>query len=134
MAENPRLTDQPIGELLQQASQHTATLVRQEIRLAQLELKEKGRHAGIGAGLLGGGGVAALLGLMALVIAAIAALSLGLPVWAASLIVAVTLFAVAGVLALTGKKHVDRAQPPKPEQAIDSAQRDVAQVSERGSG
>jgi len=134
MAENPRLTDQPIGELLQQASQHTATLVRQEIRLAQLELKEKGRHAGIGAGLLGGGGVAALLGLMALVIAAIAALSLGLPVWAASLIVAVTLFAVAGVLALTGKKQVDRAQPPKPEQAIDSAQRDVAQVSERGSG
>jgi Putative Actinobacterial Holin-X, holin superfamily III len=134
MAENPQRTDQPIGELLQQASQQTATLVRQEIRLAQLEIKEKSRHAGIGAGLLGGGGVVAVLGLGALVTAAIAALSLVLPVWAASLIVAVILFAVAGVLALTGKKQVDRAQPPKPDQAIDSAQRDVAEVRERGSG
>ena len=134
MAENPQRTDKPVGELLQQASQQTATLVRQEIRLAQLEIKEKGRHAGIGAGLLGGGGVMALLGLGALVTAAIAALSLVAPVWAAAVTVAVILFAVAGVLALTGKQQVDRAQPPKPEQAIDSAQRDVAEVRERGSG
>jgi Putative Actinobacterial Holin-X, holin superfamily III len=83
MGENRQRTDQPIGELLQQASQQTATLVRQEIRLAQHELKEKGRHAGLGVGLLAGGGVVALLGLGALVTAAIAALSLDLPVWAA---------------------------------------------------
>jgi len=134
MAENPQRTDKPVGELLQQASQQTATLVRQEIRLAQLEIKEKGRHAGIGAGLLGGGGVMALLGLGALVTAAIAALSLVAPVWAAAVTVAVILFAVAGVLVLTGKKQVDRAQPPKREQAIDGAQRDVAEVRERGSG
>jgi len=132
MAENQR-TDQPIGELLQQASQQTATLVRQEIRLAQLELQEKGKHAGIGAGLLGGGGLMALYGLAALVIAAIAALSLVLPVWAAALIVAVILFAVAGVLALTGKKQVDQAQPPMPEQAIESTQRDVEEVRQRAS-
>src|SRR5215204_1825040 len=132
MAENQR-TDQPIGELLQQASQQTATLVRQEIRLAQLELQEKGKHAGIGAGLFGGGGLMALYGLAALVIAAIAALSLVLPVWAAALIVAVILFAVAGVLALTGKKQVDQAQPPMPEQAIESTQRDVEEVRQRGS-
>ena len=134
MAENPQRTDKPIGELLQQASQQTATLVRQEIRLAQLEIKEKSRHAGIGAGLFGGGGVMALLGLGALVTAAIAALSLVLPVWAAALIVAVILFAVAGVLALIGNKQVIRAQPPEPEQVIESAQRDVAQVRERASG
>jgi membrane protein len=133
MAETPQRTDKPFGELLQQASQQTATLVRQEIRLAQLEIREKGRHAGMGAGLVGGGGVVALLGLGALVTAAIGALSLVLAVWAAALIVAVILFAVAGVLALTGKKQVARAQPPKPEQAIDSAQRDVADVRERGS-
>jgi uncharacterized membrane protein YqjE len=132
MAENQR-TDQPIGELLQQASQQTATLVRQEIRLAQLELQEKGKHAGIGAGLFGGGGLMALYGLAALVIAAIAALALVLPAWAAALIVAVILFAVAGVLALTGKKQVDQAQPPMPEQAIESTQRDVEEVRQRGS-
>jgi uncharacterized membrane protein YqjE len=133
MADNRQQPDLPIGELLQQASQQTATLVRQEIRLAQLELKEKGRHAGIGAALLGGGGVVAFLGLGALVTAAIAALSLGLPVWAASLIVAVILFAVAGVLALRGRKQIDRAQPPTPGQAIESAQRNVEEVRERGS-
>jgi len=32
------------------------------------------------------------------------------------------------VLALTSKQQIDRPQPPKPEQAIDSAQRDVAEV------
>lgn len=132
MADHQR-TDQPIGELLQQASQQTATLVRQEIRLAQAELQGKGKHAGIGAGLFGGGGMVALCGLVALVIAAIAALALVLPVWAAALIVAVILFAVAGVLALTGKKQVDQGQPPKPEQAIESAQRDVEEVRQRGS-
>ena len=121
MAENPQRTDKPIGDLLQQASQQTATLVRQEMRLVQLEIKEKGRHAGIGAGLLGGGGVIAFLALGALTTAAIAGLSLVLPVWAAALIVAVILFPVAG------------AQPPKPERAIGSAQHDVAEVRERGS-
>jgi hypothetical protein len=133
MAENPQRTDKPIGDLLQQASQQTATLVRQEMRLAQLEIKEKGRHAGLGAGLLGGGGVVALLALGALITAAIAGLSLVLPVWAAALIVAVILFPLAGVLAIAGKKQIDRAQPPKPKRAIDSAQHDVAEVRERGS-
>jgi len=132
MADNER-TDQPIGELLQQASQQTATLVRQEIRLAQLELQEKGKHAGIGAGLFGGGGLMALYGLAALIIAAIAALALALPVWAAALIVAVVLFVIAGILALTGKKQVDQAQPPKPEQAIESTQGDIEEVRQRGS-
>ncbi|HLM33434.1 MAG TPA: phage holin family protein [Gaiellaceae bacterium] len=132
MADNER-TDQPIGELLQQASQQTATLVRQEIRLAQLELQEKGKHAGIGAGLFGGGGLMALYGLAALIIAAIAALALALPVWAAALIVAVVLFVIAGILALTGKKQVDQAQPLKPEQAIESTQGDIEEVRQRGS-
>lgn len=131
MPDNQR-TDQPIGELIQQASQQTATLVRQEIRLAQAELQEKGKHAGIGAGLFGGGSLVALYGLAALITAAIAALALALPVWAAALIVAVILFAVAGALALTGKKQVDQAQPLKPEQAIDSTQRDVEEVRQRG--
>ena len=34
--------DQPIGELVQQLSNQTASLVRKEIRLAQLELKQTG--------------------------------------------------------------------------------------------
>ncbi len=124
-------TDQPIGELVQQLSNQTASLVRKEIRLAQLELQEKGKHAGLGAGMFGGGGLVALYGLGALIAAAILGLSTAVDGWLAALIVAVVLFAVAGVLALTGKKQVEQATPPAPEQAIDSVQTDIDEVKER---
>jgi uncharacterized membrane protein YqjE len=123
--------DQPIGDLVQQLSSQTASLVRKEIRLAQLELQEKGKHAGIGAGMFGGSGLVALYGLGALVAAAILGLSTAVAGWLAALIVAVVLFAVAGVLALTGKKQVDQATPPTPEAAIDSVQTDIDEVKER---
>jgi MFS family permease len=123
--------DQPIGELVQQLSQQTATLVRKEIRLAQLELQEKGKHAGIGVGMFGGGGVVALYGLGALIAAAILGLATAVAGWLAALIVAVVLFAVAGILALTGKKQVEQATPPKPEAAMDSVQTDIDEVKER---
>ncbi len=131
MAQN-QPTDQSMADLVRQASEQTATLVRQEIRLAQVELREKGKHAGISAGLFGGGGLLALYGLGALVIAAILALALAVPGWAAALIVAALLFAVAGVLALSGKKQIDQATPPVPEQAMESTQRDIDEVKQRG--
>ena len=123
--------DQPVGELVQQLSQQTATVVRKEIRLAQLELQEKGKHAGIGAGMFGGSGLVALYGLGVLITAAVLGLSTAVDGWLAALIVAVVLFAVAGVLALTGKKQVEQATPPKPEAAMDSVQADIDEVKER---
>ncbi len=131
MAQN-QPTDQSMADLIRQASEQTATLVRQEIRLAQVELREKGKHAGLSAGLFGGGGLLALYGLGALVLAAIFALALAVPGWAAALIVAALLFAVAGVLALSGKKQIDQATPPVPEQAMESTQRDIDEVKQRG--
>lgn len=130
MARDER-TDQPLGELIQQASQQTATLVRQEIRLAQAELQQKGKQAGIGAGLFGGGGLLALYGVGALIAAAILALDTAMPGWAAAVIVGVVLLAVAGVMALLGKKEVEEASPLVPERAMDSTQRDVEVVKER---
>jgi Flp pilus assembly protein TadB len=127
-------TDQSMADLVRQASEQTAALVRQEIRLAQVELREKGKHAGRGAGLFGGGGLLALYGLGALVFAAILALALAVPGWAAALIVAALLFAAAGVMALTGKKQIDQATPPVPEQAMASTRRDVDEVKQRGRG
>ena len=50
---------------------------------------------------------------------------------AAAVIVGIVLLAIAGALALLGKKRVDEAKPPKPERAIDSVQRDVDHVKER---
>src|SRR3954470_21344967 len=48
--------DQSTADLLRQLSEQTTTLVRQEIELAKLELTEKGKKAGIGAGMFGGAG------------------------------------------------------------------------------
>jgi uncharacterized membrane protein YqjE len=122
------VTDQSTSELVQRASEQISTLVRDEIALAKAELTEKGKHAGIGAGLFGGGGVLALYGLGTLITTLIVVLDLFLPLWLAALIVTVVLFAVAGVLALLGKKQVKQAAPPEPEAAIQSVKADVDEV------
>jgi len=92
------LNDRSISELLQRLSQQTQTLVRDEIALAKAELTEKGKHAGIGVGLFGGGGVLALYGVGTLLITAAAALALVWAAWLAALTVAVVVFAVFGFL------------------------------------
>jgi uncharacterized membrane protein YqjE len=125
--------DQPIGELVKQLSEQTSTLVRQEMRLATVELQEKGKRAGIGAGLFGGAGLLAAYGGGALVATIILLLATAMEPWIAALIVAVVLFAIAGIVALLGKKQVDQATPPQPEQAIESTKQDVDHLKERAS-
>jgi len=59
------------------------------------------------------------------------ALATAVEPWLAALIVAVVYGAVAGVLALTGKKKVTEATPPVPEEALDSTKEDVRWVKNR---
>jgi uncharacterized membrane protein YqjE len=128
MADNSNgndLHERPIGDLLKQLSEETTTLVRQELELAKAEVSEKGKKAGMGAGMFGGAGVSALLGLGAITAAAIAALDTAMPTWLAALIVGVVWLAIAGVLALQGKNKVQEATPPVPEQATESVKEDV---------
>jgi len=119
------LRDRPTGELLKQLSQETTTLVRQELDLAKAEMAQKGKRAGLGAGMFGGAGVSVLLGLGALTATAIAALDTAMPLWLAALIVTVIWLALSGVLALTGKTKVQQATPPVPEQTQESVKEDV---------
>jgi hypothetical protein len=123
--------ERPLGELVQDLSRQTSTLIRQEMRLAQAELAQKGRHAGKGAGMFGGAGLVALYGVGALVTAAILGLATVLEPWIAAAVIGAGLLLIAGILALTGKKELEEAGPPKPEQALDSVQRDIATVKAR---
>jgi hypothetical protein len=123
--------DKSLGELVQDLSRQTSTLIRQEMRLAQAELTEKGKHAGKGAGMFGGAGVIALYGIGGLIAAAILGLATVLEPWIAAAAVGVGLLLIAGILALTGKKEIEEAGPPKPELAIESVQRDVDTVKAR---
>jgi membrane protein implicated in regulation of membrane protease activity len=96
-------------------------------------MKEKGKRAGIGAGLFGGAGLVAAYGVGALIATVILALATFLEAWIGAAIVTVVLFVIAGVSALMGKKQVEKATPPQPEQAIESTKRDVDEVKGRAS-
>jgi uncharacterized membrane protein YqjE len=119
------LRDRPVGELLRQLADETTTLVRQELELAKAEMAEKGKKAGIGAGMWGAAGVVGLLALGALTAFLILTLDGAVPNWAAALIVAVAYGAIAGVLYMLGKQRVDAAGKPVPEQTIDNVKEDV---------
>jgi len=119
---------QSTGELVTQLSEQVSTLVRDELALAKAEMTEKGKRAGTGVGLLGGGGVLVLYGVGGLLATAVLALDLVWPAWLAALVVTVVVFAVAGVLALVGRGEVKRAAPPVPERAKENVQADVETV------
>jgi Flp pilus assembly protein TadB len=119
------------AELVKQLSEQASTLVRDELKLAQLELARKGKRAGTGAGLLGGSGMVALYGIGCLIACAIAALSLVLTVWQSALIIGAALLVVAAILAMAGRGRLRKATPPMPQEAAEGLKSDVEIVRER---
>jgi len=123
--EQSDLRDRPVGELLKELSNQTSTLVRQELELAKAEMAEKGKSAGLGIGMFGGAGLFGFLALGALTACLIAALATGMAVWLAALIVTVVYAAIAGALALVGRKKTQQATPAAPQQAMESTKEDI---------
>ncbi|WP_375422933.1 phage holin family protein [uncultured Friedmanniella sp.] len=124
-------TVQPsLGELVGSISTDLTRLVRDEMRLAQAEVADKAKKAGVGVGAFGAAGVLALYGIGVLLAAAVLALALVLPGWLAALIVGVVVLLVAGVAALVGKKKVNEAAPPVPTRTVASVKTDVAEIKE----
>ena len=121
---------QTLGALVHQLSQQIPELVRSEIRLAQAEVAEKGKRAGVGIGMFSVAGLLAFFALASLVTTAILALTLVLDAWLAALVVALVLLAAAAVAGLAGKNKVSEAAPAKPERAIDGIREDIATVKE----
>jgi putative superfamily III holin-X len=109
-----------MGELFKELSEDVSALVRQELRLAQAEMTEKGRKAGVAAGMLAGAGVAALLALGTLTACLVAVLATGMDVWLAALIVTVVYGAGAGTLATYGRSRVSDAGPTAPVQTVET--------------
>lgn len=118
-------SQEPISELVKQLTEQTSRLARQEVELAKTELAEKGKRAGIGAGMFGGSAVLGFYALGAVVAAAVIGLATAVTAWLAALIIAAVLGAGAGILALQGRTKVQQATPPVPEQATESVKEDV---------
>ncbi len=117
--------DRSVGDLLKELSEQTSTLVRQELDLAKAEMSEKGKQAGMGAGMFGGAGLFGLLALIALTACLVMALDRVMVDWLAALVVAAAYAAIAGALALQGRNKVREAAPAVPEQTRDTLKEDV---------
>lgn len=122
---NSDMRHESTGELVKQLTEDMRTLVGKEVELAKAELASKGRKAGVGVGLLGGGATVGLLGLAALTAAIIGLLDTTMKFWLAALIVAVVYGIVAAVLAMTGKNRVAEAGPPVPQETVQSVKEDA---------
>lgn len=116
------------AQLIATATEQLGQLVRQELELARAELTQSAKRAGTGAGLFGGAGLVALYGVGVLIATAIIALGLVLPLWLAALLVGLVLLAVAGVMALVGKKQVTQVTPPA-ERTVENVKADIDTVT-----
>jgi hypothetical protein len=119
------------GELVKQLSEQVSLLVRDELKMARLEVTSKGKQAGIGMGMFGASGLVALYAVAALLAAAIIAISGEIRPWLAALIVGLALLAVSGVAAIAGRGRMRHAAPPVPEQAVEGTKADVEEIRER---
>jgi len=112
-------------------SEQVSVLVRDELKLAQLEMAGKGKQAALGAGMFGASGLVAVYGVGCLIACAIIAISGVVAAWLAALIVGAALLAAAGGAALIGRRRVQKATPPVPEQAVAGVKADVEEIRER---
>ena len=129
--QSPTGQERSTAELVKLATEQASVLIRDELKLAQLEITRKGKQAGTGAGRLGGGGLIALYGVGCLIACVIIAISGAVAAWLAALIVGAALLAAAGIAALTGKGRLQRGTPPVPSETVSSIKTDVQQIKER---
>jgi Putative Actinobacterial Holin-X, holin superfamily III len=120
-----------VGELVKQLTQQTSELARREVELAKAEMNLKAKRIGIGAGAFGGAGLLGLFAFGALTAALILLLATAMEGWVGALIVAAAYAAIAGGLALVGRRRVEHATPPVPEQAIESTKADIDETKRR---
>ncbi len=129
--QSPAAQERSTAELVKLATEQVSVLIRDELKLAQLEMTRKAKQAGKGAGLLGGGGLIALYGVGCLIACVIIAISGAVAAWLAALIVGAALLAAAGIAALMGKGRLQRGTPPVPSEAVSSIKTDVQEIKER---
>ncbi|MGV9974441.1 phage holin family protein [Nocardia beijingensis] len=130
----PPANSRSVSELVEDATTQLSRLIRDELQLARVEMREKGKRFGLGAGLAGVAALLAFYGGAALVAAAVLGLTEVLPGWASALIVAGALLVVAAVLGRAGKKSVEEANPPIPREAVEGVREDIEVIKDRRRG
>jgi len=124
----------PVGEkstaeLVRDLTDQFSHLARTEVQLAVREVKNKAKHAGVGAASIGVAGVLAGYGIAILFAGLVLLLALAVPAWVAAMIVGAAVLLVAGVAALVAKSQF-RKSAPMPSDAVDSTKEDIQVVKE----
>lgn len=107
-----------IGRLVKDASAQVSTLIRSEVELAQTEIAQSAKKAGIAVGLFAGAGVILAYSSFFLFFTLAEVLDNWMPRWVAFLIVFAFMLVLVAVLALIGVKQIKGVK--KPEKTIES--------------
>src|SRR3954454_2936012 len=99
------MADRTFSDVLQDIVRHVQEIVRSEVQLAKVEIREEVDKSKSSAMMLGAGALTAFFASFFLLFMIVDALSLVMPSWAAALIVAVVLGIVAAVMLTTGMKR-----------------------------
>lgn len=119
-----------LSQLFKRFSDEASSLIRMEVELAKVELAEKGKVAGAGAGMFGAAAAAALCLLGALTACLILALDEVMHPAVAALIVTLLWALVAGALAYLGRERVRAATPIAPRRAQEGIREDLQAAKE----
>jgi uncharacterized membrane protein YqjE len=114
-----------VAELVKDLSADVSQLVREEFKLARVEMTEKGKQAGVGVGMLSGAaafGLATLGGTMAIIVIV---LDQWMPLWLAATITTMVYGLITVVLALRGRDRLAEMGAPIPERTKDSVKEDI---------
>ncbi len=130
-AQSARPQDSSTGDLVKLMTEQVSRLIRDELKLAEIEMTRKGKRAGRGIGLFGGSGIIALYGIGCLLAAAVIGLATTLAAWLAALIIGAALLVLAGIAALIGRGQLKKVTPPLPSQAMQSVKADVEEIKEK---
>ena len=111
--------ERSVSDVLQDILRNLQDMVRSEIRLAQVEIREEGRRAVASSIWIAAEAVAAVSAWTFVLWAFAYALAARMPMWAATLVVAIAMAAAAAVLIMGGIRKIKRIQPI-PERTVES--------------
>jgi hypothetical protein len=126
----PQHADGSVGALVAQLSEQVSRLVRDELELAELEAKQRGKRLGVAFGALGAAGGLAFFGACCFATAAILALAMIMRPWTAALLVGAGFLIVSGMVGTPGLLGMRFGSRGIGKESVESVKADVAAVRE----
>ena len=126
--EQERLRESPTSELSRRLLTDVRLIFGRQAQLAKLELEDKGSRLRTAGVEIAAAAVVAVFGVGVLIAAAVLALTIVLPAWAAALIVGAVLVAVAAVLFILGRARLRSLGSLAPTETLEAAREDMAWI------